>query len=186
MPRRILLLLLPLLAIAPLATAGTPIATLYVTGTSTSVLDFGAHTVGTPTTQSMGLQAAPGNAVGATPTAITLTAGDFTQTNSCVSTTVAPGGSCPLNGTFTPSAVGPATATLSVTCVTVGAGLVAVFAIACDGNPHAVTLTGTGLAAVIAAAVPATAPAMVAALATALLAWGILFLRRRQTSARRD
>jgi hypothetical protein len=184
MPRR-LLLLFTLLVAAPAALAGSTVAgSMSIIGTTTTILDFGAHLVGTPTTQTIGLLAPNTNSVPVQATAITLASPDFAQTNTCVGVNVSPSGSCPMSGTFTPTATGPASATLSVTCITL-VPLVGTFTFPCDGAAHQFTLTGTGLPAAIAAAVPAANPTVVGALALMLLAWGALFLRGRRVRQRR-
>jgi len=173
---------LPLLVVLLLscssALAGVPAAVGSLTIFSpTSVFDFGAHLVGTPTTLSLGLGAPGTNTVPVQVTSVTLSSPSFTQTNTCPSP-LAPGGSCPLSGTFTPTAPGPASATLSITCVMVLVPIVANFTFACDGFPHNVTLNGLGL---LAASVPALDPALVGVLAMLVLAWGTLFLRSRRS-----
>ena len=59
--------------------------------------------------------------------------GDFAQVNSCGST-VAPGSTCSIVVTFTPTLAGSRTGTLSIVDNAAGA-------------PHSVSLTGTGVAA---------------------------------------
>lgn len=62
-----------------------------------------------------------------------IASGDFAAVSNC-GASVAPGASCAVSVSFTPTATGTRTGTLS-------------FADAASGSPHAVTLTGTGQAA---------------------------------------
>ena len=100
-------------------------------------LAFGNQTVGTSSTQTVMLTN-PGNAA-LSITAVALTgaqASQFSQTNTCgtlPATVKAPGGNCTFTVTYTPSAAGAASASLSVTDSAVG-------------SPHLVSLTGTGTA----------------------------------------
>lgn len=96
-----------------------------------STVAFGAVSVSTPKTASLVLQNTGTQTV--TLSSITVTgtnASDFAQSNSCGSS-LAPGTSCPLNLTFTPSALGARTATLTVNDDS-------------TNGPHVATLTGSG------------------------------------------
>ncbi len=173
-------LLLGLCLFCSSAIAGTVVTGSMTIFNPTSLIDFGARPVGSPTPLTIGLGAPSSNTAPVQVTSVVLASPSFTQTNSC-SGAVAPGGSCPLNATFTPIAPGSASATLAVTCITVLAPLVATFTFACDGLPHNLTLTGQGL---LQAVVPTLDPTSVGILAMMLLVWGILFLRARQPQQR--
>lgn len=96
---------------------------------STASLTFASQPVGSSSTPQPVTLTNPGNA---TLTIMGITAsGDFTQTNSC-GTTVAAGGNCTINVTFTPTATGTRNATLTITDN------------AAD-SPQTVSLTGTGI-----------------------------------------
>ncbi len=63
--------------------------------------------------------------------------GDFAETDTCIPPgTVAPGASCVINATFTPSAVGPRSGTITVTDNA-------------PGSPQVVNLSGTGVGPVV-------------------------------------
>ncbi|MBZ5561592.1 MAG: SBBP repeat-containing protein [Acidobacteriia bacterium] len=64
-------------------------------------------------------------------TEITSSSTDFVETDNCIGTVPAGGGTCTINVTFTPSAQGSETATLTVTDNA-------------SGNPHTINLSGTG------------------------------------------
>jgi len=180
MPSRLPLLIF-LMLLGGTAFAGVPVAGSMTIFSPTSSFDFGTRPVGSTKTLNLGLDAPGSNTAPVLVTAITLTSPSFSQTSNCPSP-VAAGGSCPLTGSFTPVAQGPASATLSITCVTNVVPIVANLTFLCNGVPFDVTLNGQGL---LAAAVPALDPGFVGALAMALLVWGTLFLRRRQTQRRR-
>ena len=96
---------------------------------STSSLDFGGQALGTtsaPHTLTLGNS-------GNTPLSITgiTVSGDYAQTNSCVSP-LDVGASCTISVTFTPTAVGGLSGTLSITDDA-------------SGSPHTVALNGIGL-----------------------------------------
>jgi hypothetical protein len=109
---------------AGVSSGGTPTATL-----SRTSLTFGNQTVGTSSpAQSVTLSNSGGAALSISSFAIT---GDFGQTNNCGSS-VAAGSSCTINMTFTPTATGTRSGTLTVTD---NAG----------NSPQTVSLTGTGV-----------------------------------------
>jgi hypothetical protein len=109
---------------------GSPAASL-----SPSSLTFVSQTVETTgAAQAVTLSNSGTATLGISSIAITGTnSGDFGQSNNC-GTSVATGAQCTINVTFTPTASGTRTATLSVTDNA-------------SGSPQAVTLTGTGEAA---------------------------------------
>jgi hypothetical protein len=76
-------------------------------------------------------------------TAITSPTADFTETDDCIGTVSAGGGSCTINVTYTPSALGAVTDTFSLTDNAAG-------------SPHTITVTGTGVAAATAVTVAPT------------------------------
>jgi len=63
------------------------------------------------------------------------TTGDFAQTNNCVGTLAAGGGTCTINLTYTPTVLAQETEQLAITD-------------SATGSPHLVTLTGTGVTGV--------------------------------------
>ncbi|NDP42186.1 MAG: hypothetical protein GZ089_05615 [Aromatoleum sp.] len=180
MPSRLPLLILMMLFGGTAFAGGTSSVGSMTIFSPTPSFDFGTRVVGSTTTLNLGLGAPGSNTAPVQVTAITLTNPSFSQTSNCPNP-VAAGGSCPLTGRFTPVAPGPASATLSITCVTNIVPIIANLTFLCNGVPFDVTLNGQGL---LAAAVPALDPAFVGALAMALLVWGTLFLRRRQTQRR--
>jgi Abnormal spindle-like microcephaly-assoc'd, ASPM-SPD-2-Hydin len=180
MPNR-LLLLISLALSCGAAIAGPATTGSMLIFSPTASFDFGSHPVGSATTLNLGLNAPGTNTATVQVTAISLSSPSFTQTSNCPSA-VSPGASCPLTGTFKPVAPGPVNATLSITCVTNLAPIIANLSFLCNGTPFSIALSGQGLLANI--SVPALDPAMVGALAMALLVWGTLFLRRRQTQRR--
>ena len=99
---------------------------------SASTLTFASQTVGTTSTAQAVILTNTGN------TALSITSlalagtnpGDFGQTNNCGSS-VAAGGSCTINVTFTPTAPGTRTAAVTITDNA-------------TGSPQTVNLTGTG------------------------------------------
>src|SRR5215211_357907 len=99
-----------------------------------STLTFGSQTVGTPATQSTTL-----SNNGTAPLAISnitiagANAADYAHTTNCPAT-LAPGSSCTISVTFTPTAPGTRVASIFVTDNA-------------TGSPHAVGLSGTGTAA---------------------------------------
>jgi hypothetical protein len=116
---------------------------------TTSSLNFGNQAVGTPSAaQTVTLTNSGGAAL--TVTSVTTNGtnnSDFTQSDNCVSSSpIAPGGTCTISVTFTPSEVGPETATLEVTDNA-------------PSSPQTVSLTGTGTGPVIASLNPSTATA---------------------------
>jgi PKD repeat protein/type 1 glutamine amidotransferase len=110
---------------------------------SPGTLSFDSRTVGSPSPASVVTVTNTGTAA-ATLVGVTAT-GDFAQTGNCGST-LATGASCTVNVTFTPTATGARTGTLSVTSNA-------------PGSPHTVALSGTGTAtnANLAAGRPVTA-----------------------------
>jgi hypothetical protein len=99
---------------------------------STSSVNFGNQTVGTPSSPTT-VTVTNGGTVALNISGITVTgaqAADFGQTNNCIGS-VAPFASCAINVTFTPSNGGLRNAAISV-------------ANNAPGNPHTITLTGTG------------------------------------------
>ncbi|MGB9072202.1 MAG: choice-of-anchor D domain-containing protein [Terriglobales bacterium] len=96
-------------------------------------LAFGNQTLGTTSTaQSIVVTNTGANPI--TVSAITPT-GDFAQTNNCTATPVAVGGSCTINVTFSPTLGGDRSGAVTISDNA-------------QGNPHIVTLSGTGLAGV--------------------------------------
>jgi len=67
-------------------------------------------------------------------TDITSSSSDFAETDNCVGTVAAGGGTCTLNVTFTPSTVGSETDQITITDNA-------------SGSPHTITLNGTGVTA---------------------------------------
>jgi hypothetical protein len=104
-------------------TGGLPVVSL-----TPASLNFGSQAVGTTSPA----QPATLKNTGSGPLSIAsiATAGDFAQTNNCGSTVNA-GASCTLNVTFTPTATGTRTGTLSITDDAAG-------------SPHHLLLSGTG------------------------------------------
>ncbi|MFN8512851.1 MAG: choice-of-anchor D domain-containing protein [Chloroflexia bacterium] len=107
-------------------------ATLYV---STPTVDFGTVQVGT----TAGPKSVTLTNVGSGPILITVgpalggtNPADFAHSNGCTGATLLPGQSCTIQVTFTPSAVGPRSATLTVTDNA-------------SGSPQVITLTGVGI-----------------------------------------
>jgi hypothetical protein len=119
---------IPLLAVP----AGTPVVFLPTTGTfslSATAIDFGTQTVGTSGVPSSIILTNSGTvATQATVAVSGPDAGDFNQSNNCA-TPIAPQGTCTITITFTPSATGARSATLTVTG---------------GGRPLSAALTGTG------------------------------------------
>jgi hypothetical protein len=76
-------------------------------------------------------------------TSITSSSTDFAETDNCVGTIAGGGGTCAINVTYTPSAVGSVTDELTVTDNA-------------SGSPHTITLTGTGVTAATAVTVSPT------------------------------
>ena len=98
-----------------------------------STLSFGSQTQGTTSAAQSITLTNTGNAT-LTLTSISVTgtnAGDFAQTNTCGGS-LAANGTCTINVTFTPTASGSRTASISITDNA-------------PGSPQSVTLTGTGL-----------------------------------------
>ncbi len=107
------------------ANTGTPLASLSATS-----LDFGALTVGsTSAPQSATLT---NTGTGLLVISSLSLAGYFSQTNTCTTSTLAPGGSCVFQLSFKPSVPGPAGGVLTITDNAAG-------------SPHVVNLTGTAL-----------------------------------------
>jgi hypothetical protein len=121
-------------------TGGVPAVSL-----TPPALTFAPQTVGTT---SPARQATLKN-TGSGPLAIAsiATAGDFAQTNSCGST-VNPGGSCTLSVTFTPTAAGTRTGSLTITDDA-------------TASPHHLSLTGTGVGEPAVRLTPAKVPFLV-------------------------
>jgi hypothetical protein len=105
------------------SSAGTPQVSLSPTS-----LSFGSQTMGT-TSAGQALTLSNTGTAALTVTAITAS-GNFAQTNNCGSTVVA-GGSCTIAVTFTPTAAGARSGSLSV-------------ADNASGSPHTASLSGTG------------------------------------------
>lgn len=97
-----------------------------------SSLTYGNQTVGTTSTA----QSVVVTNTGANPIAVSAvtSTGDFAETNNCTSTPVPVEGSCTINVTFSPTAGASRTGTLTISDNA-------------QGNPHIVTLSGTGMAA---------------------------------------
>jgi hypothetical protein len=112
--------------------SGSGTGTVIVTPTPSS-LTFPSQTVGT-TSSSQPVTVKNTGAV-ATPLSIGAATGDFAQTNNCTST-LASGGSCTLTVTFTPTATGARTGSISITDQA-------------TNSPQSVGLTGTGAAATV-------------------------------------
>ncbi len=104
-------------------------------GTSLSVpdaLDFGQANIPVGKSVSAGLFVANTSASGNISISnIAITAGDFTQTNSCLKT-LGPAVGCAMTVLFAPTAVGTRTGTITITD-------------SAPGSPHVINLTGTGL-----------------------------------------
>jgi hypothetical protein len=108
-------------------------ALLPVAGVAPGSLSFGTQNIGTNSLpQAVMLSNTGGGAL--VISSITAT-GDFSQTNNCGSS-VAAGGSCTINVTFTPTAVGSRNGTLTTTDNNGGV----------TGSTQTVSLTGTGIA----------------------------------------
>ena len=124
-------------------------APVPVAGVSPTTLTYASQMVGTTSAaQAVTLSNTGNAALSVTSIAVTGTnAGDFGQTNNC-GTSVAAGASCTINVTFTPSATGTRTGTLTVSDNA-------------SGSPQTVGLTGTG----------ASAPAPVAGVSPTSLAY---------------
>jgi hypothetical protein len=75
--------------------------------------------------------------------AITSSSTDFVETDNCVGTVAAGGGTCAVNITFTPSALGAETDEITITDNA-------------SGSPHTITVTGTGVTAATAVTVSPT------------------------------
>lgn len=73
-------------------------------------------------------------------TEITSSSTDFAETDNCIGTLAAGGGTCTINITFTPSAVGSETDQITITDNA-------------SGSPHTITVTGTGVTAATAVTV---------------------------------
>ncbi len=95
---------------------------------SPSTLSFSGQTVNT-TSSALAVTVSNGTSSSVTVSSVA-TAGDFAQTNNC--STLAAGATCMAQVTFTPTATGPRTGTLSVTT---------------SGGNASVTLSGTGMTA---------------------------------------
>ena len=106
-----------------------------------SPLAFGSHPVGTTTTLNLTLSNTGG--AGATGIAIAVGAAPFSRTGGTCGTTLAAASTCTIFVTYSPTATGAATGTATITAN-----------VAVAGAP--VTLTGTGVAAVIAATLTPT------------------------------
>jgi len=117
-----------------LAGAGTSAPT-PVAGVSPTGLTYASQTVGTSSAAQAATLSNTGNAaLNITSIAITGTnAGDFAQTNNC-GTSVAAGASCAINMTFTPSATGTRTASVTIADNALD-------------SPEGAPLTGTGASA---------------------------------------
>src|SRR5439155_1098217 len=112
-------------------TGGSPVASLSPTS-----LTFPSQTVGTTSAaQAVNLSNSGSAALSITSIAITGTnSGDFAQNNNCPlsPSTLAAGAKCTINATFTPSATGTRSATLTVSDNA-------------TGSPQTVALSGTGI-----------------------------------------
>jgi hypothetical protein len=107
--------------------------TAPVAGAAPASLTFNSQTVGTTSTsQPVTLNNTLGTA--ALTIASIATSANFGQTNTCAGNTVAAGGSCTINVTFTPTAAGPLTGTLTITDNSNGVA----------GSTQIVNLNGTG------------------------------------------
>jgi phosphatidylethanolamine-binding protein (PEBP) family uncharacterized protein len=95
---------------------------------SPSSLTFASQNVGT-TSAAQAVTVSNGTSGAVSISSIQAT-GDFAQTNNC-GTSLAAGGSCTVNVTFTPTAAGPRSGTLTITD-------------SAAGSPHSVGLSGTG------------------------------------------
>ncbi len=121
------------------AVNGNPTATLNGTGINTAItlapasLTFGAQIKGTTS------PAQPVSLTNTGSAALTLSSlaisGDFGETNTCGGM-VAAGATCSINVTFTPSAIGTRTGSLTITD-------------SATGSPQSITLSGTGTAATL-------------------------------------
>lgn len=98
-----------------------------------SSLAFGNQTLGTTSSA----QTVTMTNTGANPIAVSAVAvtGDFAETDNCTSAPVAVAGSCTIHVTFSPTVGGSRSGTLTISDNA-------------QGNPHTVTLSGTGLAGV--------------------------------------
>jgi hypothetical protein len=97
-------------------------------------LTYGSFNVGSSSpSQAVTLTNTSGAGTNVTVTSIA-TSGDFSQTNTCPAS-LASGASCTINVTFTPTAAGPRSGTLTVTD-------------SATGSPHTTSLSGTGVALV--------------------------------------
>src|SRR5262249_34977236 len=108
--------------------SGTGAAAVPVAGLSPTSLTFGSQTVGT-TSAAQGLTLSNTGTAALAISGIA-TSGDFAQTNNC-GTSLAAGANCTINVTFTPTATGARTGTLSVTDNAAG-------------SPQTASLSGTG------------------------------------------
>ena len=113
----------------PLWSAGTTLTTASASPASLSFPSQAVGTAGSPLT----LTLENTGSLALTPTSITMT-GNFSETDNCVSTSVAAGGSCAIQVTFAPQATGPLSGTMTVFANIYGGQLT-------------VDLTGTGTAA---------------------------------------
>jgi YVTN family beta-propeller protein len=120
---------------------GTGIAP--IAGVSPGSLSFGNQTVGTPSASQPVTLSNTGTA--ALTIASITASGDFSQTNTCAGS-VAVSSSCTINVTFTPTAPGARTGTLTITDNTNGV----------TGSTQPVGLTGTGIAVPVAGVSPAS------------------------------
>ncbi len=93
---------------APVSVTVTPPPSFVISPTS---LSFGAQQINT-TSSTQSVTFANNGQVSFSVSSVT-SSGDFSQTNNCV-TTFAPGASCTINVTFTPTVRGPETGTLSI------------------------------------------------------------------------
>ena len=114
----------------PLVAALTGIGAQSHLQIAPATLNFGNIAVGSPAILSFTLT----NTGNAPVTGITLATppGDYAITVPCNLTTLAPGAACPVTVTFTPTAIGPRTATLTITS-------------SATTSPDLVPLTGTGI-----------------------------------------
>ena len=118
----------------PIGTGGSnpppPAVTL-----SSSSMAFGNQTTGTASgAKSTTLTNTGGSSLAIASIAVSgANSPDFTQSNNC-GASIAPSGSCTINVVFTPSATGARSATVTITDNAAG-------------NPHTISLTGTGVAA---------------------------------------
>jgi len=115
---------------SPQTASLTGTGTVPVASVSPSSLSLGSQPLGT-TSASQAVTISNTGGAALTLGSITST-GDFGQTNNC-GASVAPGGSCAISVTFTPSNTGGRTGTLAITDNAAG-------------SPHSVSLTGSGIA----------------------------------------